>query len=155
VSKSKEELLRDEVHFFADLNQKYNQWALTVMVSLDTAIFFVRHELVQTYVDAGLLKKGDELFLRRYLIGTAFLFVGAYVFHRFSRRAAEQYRYYKTQLVASSESGIQDTGDIDFAVPLDLNEFAELERRLQVDGWIQFANREHRWRSVHGTINLW
>jgi hypothetical protein len=108
VSKSKEELLRDEVHFFADLNQKYNQWALTVLVSLDTAIFFVRHELVQTYVDAGLLKKGDELFLRRYFIGTAFLLVGACVFHRFSRRAAEQYRYYKTQLVASSESGIRD-----------------------------------------------
>ena len=32
--------------------------------------------------------------------------------------------------------------DIDFAVALDLNEFAELERRLRRDGWIQFANRE-------------
>ena len=108
MSKSKEELLREEVHFFADLNQKYNQWALTVLASLDTAILFVRHELIQTYVDAGLLKKGDELFYRRYLIGTAFLLIGAYVFHKFSRRAAEQYRYYKTQLVASSVSGIKD-----------------------------------------------
>ena len=40
------------------------------------------------------------------------------------------------------------TGDIDFAVALDLNEFAELERRLQLDGWIRFVNREHRWRSA-------
>jgi predicted nucleotidyltransferase len=37
-------------------------------------------------------------------------------------------------------------------VALDLNEFAELERRLQADGWIRFANREHRWRSARGTI---
>jgi predicted nucleotidyltransferase len=44
------------------------------------------------------------------------------------------------------------TGDIDFAVALDLDEFAELERRLLADGWIRFANREHRWRSVQGTI---
>ena len=35
------------------------------------------------------------------------------------------------------------TGDIDFAVALDLDEFAELERRLLADKWIRFANREH------------
>jgi len=40
------------------------------------------------------------------------------------------------------------TGDIDFAVALDLDEFAELERRLLADGWVRFANREHRWRSA-------
>ena len=44
------------------------------------------------------------------------------------------------------------TGDIDFAVALDLDEFADLERRLLADGWIRFANREHRWRSVQGTL---
>jgi hypothetical protein len=44
------------------------------------------------------------------------------------------------------------TGDIDFAVALDLDEFAELERRLLADKWIRFANREHRWRSSRGTI---
>jgi predicted nucleotidyltransferase len=44
------------------------------------------------------------------------------------------------------------TADIDFAVALDLDEFAELERRLTANGWIRFANREHRWRSAQGTI---
>jgi hypothetical protein len=44
------------------------------------------------------------------------------------------------------------TGDIDFAVALDLDEFAELERQLLADRWIHFANREHRWRSPRGTI---
>jgi len=31
---------------------------------------------------------------------------------------------------------LRHTGDIDFAVALDLDEFAELERRLQADGWM-------------------
>lgn len=44
------------------------------------------------------------------------------------------------------------TGDVDFAVALDLDEFAELERRLLADGWVRFANLEHRRRSVQGTI---
>ena len=44
------------------------------------------------------------------------------------------------------------TGDIDFAVALDLDEFAELERRLLADGWVRFAKREHRWRSAQATI---
>src|ERR1700681_2147136 len=44
------------------------------------------------------------------------------------------------------------TGDIDFAVALDLDEFAQLERRLLADGWVRFANREHRWRSAQATI---
>jgi predicted nucleotidyltransferase len=35
---------------------------------------------------------------------------------------------------------------------LDFDEFAKLERRLLADGWVSFANREHRWRSAQGTI---
>ena len=44
------------------------------------------------------------------------------------------------------------TGDIDFAVALDLDEFTALERQLLADRWIYFANPEHRWRSPRGTI---
>jgi predicted nucleotidyltransferase len=44
------------------------------------------------------------------------------------------------------------TGDIDFAVALDLNEFAELENFLKLDGWTRNADREHRWRSTGGTL---
>jgi predicted nucleotidyltransferase len=44
------------------------------------------------------------------------------------------------------------TGDIDSAVALDLDDFAELERRLQAARWSRTANREHRWRSPRGTL---
>jgi hypothetical protein len=106
--KSKEELLREEVRFWADMQQKYMQWALTVMISLQTAIFFVRRDLVITYVDAGILKKGQELMYSRYLIGTGFLLLCAAVLWRFSSRVNVQYRFYKEQLIHSSESGIKD-----------------------------------------------
>jgi hypothetical protein len=106
--KSKEEMLRDEVRFYADMMQKYLQWGLTVMVSLQTAMFFVRRDLSQTYVDAGILKKGQELPYFRYVVGTVFLLGCALVLRRFTNRVAEQYRHYKTQLVTSSESGIDD-----------------------------------------------
>lgn len=44
------------------------------------------------------------------------------------------------------------TGDIDFAVALDLTDFAELERRLKAAKWTRTPNREHRWRSPLGTL---
>jgi len=44
------------------------------------------------------------------------------------------------------------TGDIDSAVALDLDDFAELERRLQAAKWGRTPNREHRWRSLRGTL---
>jgi predicted nucleotidyltransferase len=46
----------------------------------------------------------------------------------------------------------RQTGDIDFVVALDLDEFAELERRLLADRWKRSEYREHRWRSPQGTI---
>ena len=106
--KSKEEMLREEVRFWADMLQKYMQWALPVMISLQTAIFFVRRDLVQTYVDAGLLKKGQELMYSRYFIGTGFLLLCSAVLWKFSSRVNVQYRNYKDQLSQGTESGIKD-----------------------------------------------
>ena len=106
--KSKEEMLRDEVRFWVDQMQKYMQWGLTMMISLQTAIFFVRRDLVQSYVDAGILRKGAELPLFRYLIGSIFLVGCAFVISKYYNRSAVQYRHYKDQLVKNAESGIDD-----------------------------------------------
>ncbi len=47
---------------------------------------------------------------------------------------------------------LRHTADIDFAVALDLNEFAELEEHLKADGWTRTENLEHRWKSTWGTL---
>ena len=44
------------------------------------------------------------------------------------------------------------TSDIDSAVALDLDDFAELGRRLETAKWTQTPKREHRWRSSRGTL---
>jgi predicted nucleotidyltransferase len=44
------------------------------------------------------------------------------------------------------------TSDIDSAVALDLDDFAELEKRLEAAQWSRTPNREHRWRSARGTL---
>jgi hypothetical protein len=59
-------------------------------------------------IDAGKLPKGAHLPPDRYFIGTAFLFFIAFILSRLSARCIEQYRHYKTQLIASRESGITD-----------------------------------------------
>jgi predicted nucleotidyltransferase len=44
------------------------------------------------------------------------------------------------------------TGDIDFAIALDLVEFAKLQAALSSIGWGQDPKREERWRSKHGAL---
>ena len=44
------------------------------------------------------------------------------------------------------------TGDIDFAIALDLVDFAKLQADLSAMGWAQDAKREERWRSKHGAL---
>lgn len=106
--KSKEEMLREEVRFYADTQQKYMQWGMTVMVGLQTAVFFVRRDLQLTYIDAGIIKKGEELPYYRYGVGTVFFFLCAYVFWKLTNRVNVQYRFYKDQLAENNESGIKD-----------------------------------------------
>lgn len=44
------------------------------------------------------------------------------------------------------------TADVDLAVALDLDEFAKLEESLAAAKWTRIPNREHRWRSSHGSF---
>lgn len=44
------------------------------------------------------------------------------------------------------------TGDIDFAIALDLVDFAKLRAALSRMGWVQDPKREERWQSKHGAL---
>jgi predicted nucleotidyltransferase len=44
------------------------------------------------------------------------------------------------------------TGDIDFAIALDMVDFAKLQVALSAMGWAQDPKREERWRSKHGAL---
>jgi hypothetical protein len=108
MGKSKEELLSEEVRTAADLTVKVQQWGVTLMVTLQTSPFFVRRDIVQGLVVSKKLKEGAELPWHRYLIGTVFLVIVAYILSRFNQRMAAQYRHYKQQLIEARDSGITD-----------------------------------------------
>jgi hypothetical protein len=84
------------------------QWGLTLMATVQTAIVFIRRELVTSYVAAGILKGGEELPYKRFLVGTVFLLVAATILWALTNRTVQQYRHYKGQLLRSSPSGIDD-----------------------------------------------
>lgn len=44
------------------------------------------------------------------------------------------------------------TGDIDFAIGVDLVDFAKLQADLSALGWAQDPKREERWRSKRGAL---
>jgi hypothetical protein len=106
--KTQEELLSEEVRAAADVSSRMVQWGVTLMVSLQAAIFFVRQDILRQYIDAGKLSKGAELPPERYLLGTAFLFVMAVILSKLTARCADQYRNYKTQLISCRGSGVKD-----------------------------------------------
>ncbi len=106
--KSKEEMLREEVRAALDLLFRLNQWAITVILSLQTAIYFVRRDILAEYISLGVVKAGEPLPWHRYLVGTGGLFIVASIFSFMTFIVGSRYRDYRKQLVESSESGILD-----------------------------------------------
>lgn len=112
--KTKEEFLREEVQFWMTTLMRQVQWGLTLMVSLQTALVFVRRELFNSLVASGSIKPGSELPYHRYLIGTFFLGVAATILWLLTKRCAFQYRSYKKQLLELKDSCIIDQSSSGF-----------------------------------------
>ena len=108
-SKSKEELLREEIRASQDLLFRLIQWAITVMVSVQTALYFIRKDIVAGYVAQGLLKPGAPLPWGRHIVGTLGLIIIASIFSFMTFVGVHRYRDYKDQLIEANESGIRET----------------------------------------------
>jgi hypothetical protein len=106
--KSREELLSEEVRAYADMASKMLQWGVTLMISVQTALFFVRQQILNGYIDAQQLPRGSGLPMGRYVIGTVFLMYLAFVLSWLTARTNSQYRHYKRQLIECRSSKIAD-----------------------------------------------
>jgi hypothetical protein len=106
--KSKEELLSEEVRAAEDVGSRIMQWGVTVMISLQTALFFLRQDILKRYIDAKLLPGGADVPDGRYYMGTAFLIFVAIILAVLTARSLAQYRNYKEQLIACRSSGVRD-----------------------------------------------
>ena len=106
----KERILREEIRALHVAGMRVVQWGVTVLISLQTALFFVRRDVTNEYVGRGLLHAGEPLPWHRYIIGSAFLFILAMIFARMSQRTSERLYNYKKQLLECLPSGIEEIG---------------------------------------------
>jgi len=118
---------------------KQMQWGLTLMVSLETALLFIRRELLNSFIAAGTLKAGDALPYHRYLVGTCFLIVAATILWALTNRSVQQYRHYKNQLLGCSKSGIVDLPTSGISKWIGFFYFAFPVMDIMFRFWIEFT----------------
>lgn len=98
-----EKLLREEIRSIRELWMRILQWGITVITGPST--IYARRSVKDDLVASAVLKIGEPLPLKVYLIGTAFLFLLAYIFYKLADTAANRYRVYVGQLVQFKTSG--------------------------------------------------
>ena len=106
--KSDEEILREEIRALRELILKLYQWGVAFIATLQTAIFFIRREVLTGLIDSGRLAKGSQLPLWRYFFGTTVVFLIAIFFTTLSRAVGDRLRFYQEQLGRKITSGVEE-----------------------------------------------
>jgi hypothetical protein len=106
--KSREEILREEIRALRDVGLRLCEWGITLLATLETALWFVRQELRTTMIATGMLDKASPLPWELYLLGTIFLFLVSGIFIMLMMGVSVTSRGYRRQLVKRIESGIKE-----------------------------------------------
>jgi hypothetical protein len=109
--KSDEEILREEIRALREVILKLYQWGVAFIATLQTAIFFIRREVLTGLIESGSLPKGALLPLWRYFFGTAVVFLIAIFFTMLSISVGNRLRWYQKQLSELRDCA-QTTGKI-------------------------------------------
>ena len=110
-AKEKEKILWEELRNIREIALKMLQWGVTVIATLQTAIFFFRKDLYERMMAVGKLANGEYIPWDRYLIGTFYLFVVASIFAYLLIMVGNRYRKIRSQLVQTNSFGIEH-GDV-------------------------------------------
>lgn len=109
ISKTKEQILRDEIRALRETGLKLIQWGVTVQITLLTAFYYVRKDIHERLVE--LHKIPDNLLFlpwSRYLVGTFILFFIGLVFGVLTFMFTNRYKNYRSQLAENLQSGIKE-----------------------------------------------
>jgi hypothetical protein len=90
----REEILRQEMNNIATRGHRHFQWAVTLLLSLGTALFFVRKEAAER---AG-FAPGEPFPLHRHLWGTVMIAIITSILIVIARAIYSSYEYYANQL---------------------------------------------------------
>jgi len=101
----KEEILWTEMQSLRELMLRLAQWGVTVMVALQTIIYYVRRDIVERLVAAKQLPVGSSVPLDRWVIGFVVLCLVATMFTAMTVLLAKQWRSVRSQLSHTSKTG--------------------------------------------------
>lgn len=102
LQREKEKLLWEELRDLRDVALRLLQWGVTVLASLQTAIFFLRKDVYERMLASKELTPDHHLPWNRYLVGTVFLFILASIFTYLLILVGNRYRKLREQLVATN-----------------------------------------------------
>jgi hypothetical protein len=108
IAMVKEQYLREEVRAIQAHIVNLLRWGVTVLVSMQTVLFFVRRDVATTMAANPITANVMQIPLRRYLLGTLFLMLLAVIFYRLTMYALTRLAHYRAQLMIDAVSGIQD-----------------------------------------------
>lgn len=91
---TKEQIVREEIRASTDRIITLYQWGVTVLISIQTALFFLRKDIYERMLASGEISKPQYLPWDRYLIGTGVLFVVALTFFGLTRIVRERIKFY-------------------------------------------------------------
>jgi hypothetical protein len=103
-----EEILRDEIRSLRDIGLRLCEWGITLLATVETALWFVRQEVRASLIDSGKLAKGAPLPWPIYGLGTFFILLISFMFITLMMNVSKTSRGYRKQLVKRIESGIQE-----------------------------------------------
>lgn len=104
--KSAEEFLRAELRSIRYIALRLCQWGVTVLISLHTAIFFLRKDIYERMLTSEELTKEQYLPWNRYILGTIVLIIVALIFSLLTAFVGSRYRFYNSQLKTHAKSGV-------------------------------------------------
>lgn len=121
---SKEEMIREEIQSLRDVLFRLIQWGVSVLVALQTALYFVRRDVIKSLIDRELapdvtmkqavatLVSANKLAVegllpwKRYIAGTYFLLFVSLIFAGVTIYGIKQYRHARSELARHAISGI-------------------------------------------------
>jgi hypothetical protein len=106
--KRTEDILRQEIRSLRDIGLRLCEWGITLLASLETALWFVRQEVRESMIANGKLAKTAPLPWPIYALGTIFLLLISLIFITLMMNVSKTSRAYRKQLAKRLESGIKE-----------------------------------------------
>jgi hypothetical protein len=110
--KEKENTLRKEIRANRTMLLSLFRWGVTVLAGLESSLYFIRRDAANHLAQIGALSSTGTVPLGRWLAGTAFMTLNAFIFCALTKYTIKRHIGYRSQLIEMNPSftGIKENG---------------------------------------------